>query len=273
MSNVALSEIDDDPGDHILFERSADDSGARSKDASRFRLDTQNDALNYVDEQVEALDQWAKAQGVRTPREDYLELQSEITLHVKETSRIEPRDFQLIMQVAPLVDCESHRSRMSNDSLMERHHVAESNPDNGLVCRSCETVHGPQHAIAVRSIVWLKRKAIVDEKFVDILTFIPDCIFDVFHAPAEWKIDSFGVFSSKRNRAVTKSLIERNPKLFQNTGRQTSDFWREFMPQSYFDDLLSGLWVGMGDNVIFARLADRLTNRFKLGDAFFSAID
>ncbi len=83
------------------------------------RFDTKDDALNYANKLVEGLHNWAVAQGVRAPREDYLEAQCEIHLDVQFTTRRKSRDFKLVMQVIPFVDDNLQWAGRLNNGLRE----------------------------------------------------------------------------------------------------------------------------------------------------------
>jgi hypothetical protein len=56
------------------------------QDAGGLRFDTKDDGLNYANKLVERLHNWAVAQGVRAPCEDYLAAQCEILIDVQFTS-------------------------------------------------------------------------------------------------------------------------------------------------------------------------------------------
>jgi len=241
--------------------------------AGRLRFDTQDDALNYAKELVKRGNEWAIAQGVRTPREDYLEAQCEIVLQVQFASGRKPRDFKLVMQVVPFVDDDLQGSGSLDNCLPEGGGILVSSSNAGLVSGTCEAAHRPQNPVAVRSIVRLKSKAIVDEALVDVDALPFYFIFEVFRVSSEREVDSLCIFPSERNGRFTKGLVKREPQFLQDAGREVADFRRESVLEAQFNDLLSGLWVGMGDNFVFARLADCLHQRFKLGNAFFSAIE
>jgi hypothetical protein len=154
--------------------RQAGDLGAGGEEAARLRFNTQNDAFNYAAQIVERGRQWAIAQGVRTPREDYLEAQCEILIHMQFIAGPQPRDFYLVMKIIPFIHDEfegSARDRVDN-SLHERGSVLKADPNYSLVRRSGHTTHRPQNTITVLFKVWLKPQAEIYESLIDLLHFL-----------------------------------------------------------------------------------------------------
>jgi hypothetical protein len=248
-------------------------SGSLPQDAGGLRLDTKDDALNYANKLVERLHDWAVAQGVRAPCEDYLEAQCEILIDVQFASGRKPRDFKLVMQVIPLVDGDFQQPGRLNNGLHEGGGILEAGPDYCLMRGAGEVAHRPQNSIAIPSIVWLKKEAVVDEAVVNVHALPFHFLFEVFRVSSEWEIDSLCVFAPECNGRLTKTLVERDPQFFHDVGCEASDFRWEPSLESELNDLFSGLWVGVSDKCVIARLADRIAHKFKLGEAFFSAIE
>jgi hypothetical protein len=198
------------------------------QNAGSLRFDTQNNAINYANEVVERLHNWAVAQGVRMPCEDYLEAQCEILLDVQFTCGREPRDFKLVMQIVPLVDDNLQRPSRLNNGFREGSGILESGPDYCSVRRAGQVAHRPQNAVAVPSIVWLKKEAIVDEvgiNVVEALTFYYP--FEVFRVFPEREIDSVCVFAPEGNGRLAKTLIKCGSQILHDVGCEAPDFGGE----------------------------------------------
>jgi hypothetical protein len=247
--------------------------GSLAQNAGGLRFNTKDDAFDYAAQIVKRGHQWAKAQGVRTPREDYLESQCEIVLQMQFVGGAKPRDFYLVVQVVPLIDYDLGAADPFNDRFGKGGSILKSGPNDCLMRRRGHFGHRPQNAVAVLSKVWLKPNTEVDESLVDPDKFLFDYYLEVLRILSEGEVDILCIFPAERDSALTEGLIERRPQVLHDVGSQSPDFWREFMLESDLDDLFSGLWIGMSDNFVFARRADCVADRFKLGKAFFSAID
>lgn len=175
------------------------------QNAGGLRFDTKNDAFNYANELMDRLHNWAVAQGVRAPREDYLEAQCEILVDVQFTSGRKPRDFKLVMQVIPLVDDNLQWSGRLNNGLHKGGSILETGADYCLVRGASEVAHRPQNSVAIPSIVWLKKEAIVDEELIYTNALPFHFFFEVFRVFSEREINSLSIFAPKRDSGSQKA--------------------------------------------------------------------
>lgn len=245
--------------------------GAFAQNAGDLRFDTENDALNYAKELVQRGNQWAVAQGMVPPGQDYLEAKNEIILDVKFTSGRQPRNFKLITKVIPLVNEKIQPPPSEGDCFAERGGIFQRSAHNSLMSVSSKTRECPQNRIA--SIVRLERETEGYEGRVYVRALPFDLPFEVIWIFSEGEIDALGVGSPQEDCGIAKRLIERGSKFFDYVGGKGADSRGKSVLELDFNNLLSGLRIEVSDKFVVARLANRLAQRFQIGEPFFSALD